>query len=107
MFSDMILKMTSCVYWDFLSTLSAMLLGIFFTWLFSKHYYSKSNEYFRRLNLLYSEEISKLGQGRFKIVHDEKSMPSRIVFLSGTAKAKTNIKAKLEVVKNKDKNKSN
>jgi len=29
MFSEMILKITNYVYWDFLSTLSAMLLGIF------------------------------------------------------------------------------
>jgi len=107
MFCDMILKLTNCVYWDFLSTLSAMLLGIFFTWLFSKHYYGKTSEYLRRLNLLYSEEISKLGKGRFQIVHDKKGMPSKIVFISGTAKVKTNIKAKLEVVKNKDKNRGN
>ena len=107
MFYEMVIKITNCVYWDFFSTLLAILVGIFFTWLFSKHYYSKANEYFRRLNALYSEVISKLSQSKFEIVHDKKCMPVKVVFISGTAKVKTNTKAKLEVTKNKDKNKGN
>lgn len=86
MFSNMILKITNCVYWDFLSTLSAMILGIIFTWLFSKHYYSRGNEYFRRLNLLYSDKLSKIGLGKFQIVHDKKGMPIKIDYVSSSGK---------------------
>jgi len=107
MFSEMILKITNCVYWDFLSTLLAMLLGIFFTWLFSKHYYSKANEYLRRLNVIYSKELSKLIKGKFEIGYDEKGMPIKIVYAKGTAMLSTNIKGKLEVVKTKATNKDN
>ena len=103
MFSEMILKITNYVYWDFLSTLLAMLLGIFFTWLFSKHYYSKANEYFRRLNVIYSKEISKLSKENFEIRHDEKGMPIEIVFISMSGAL--NLKGKLEAVKIKATNK--
>lgn len=103
MFSEMILKITNYVYWDFLSTLSAMLLGIFFTWLFSKHYYSKANEYFRRLNAIFSKEISKLSKEKFDIKYDEKGMPIEIVFISMSGTLNT--KGKLEVVKTKATNK--
>ena len=82
MFCETILKITNYAYWDFLSTLSAMLLGIFFTWLFSKHYYSKANEYFGRLNAIYSEEISKLSKEKFKIKHDKNGWPIKIVYIS-------------------------
>jgi len=77
----------------------------FFTWLFSKHYYSKANEYFRRLNTIYSKEISKLSKGKFEIKHDEKGMPIKIVFISGTVMINTNTKGKLELVKTKATNK--
>jgi hypothetical protein len=103
MFSEMILKITNYVYWDFLSTLSAMLLGIFFTWLFSKHYYSKANEYFRRLNAIFSKEISKLSKEKFDIKYDEKGMPIEIVFISMSGTLNT--KGELEVVKTKATNK--
>jgi len=105
MFSEMILKITNYVYWDFLSTLSAMLLGIFFTWLFSKHYYSKANEYSKRLSAIFSKEISKLGKGKFEIKHDEKGMPIEIVFISMSGTLNT--KGKLEVIKTKATNKDN
>jgi len=105
MFCETMLKITNCVYWDFLSTLSAMLLGIFFTWLFSKHYYSKANEYFRRLNAIYSKEISKLSKEKFEIKHDKKGMPIEIVYisLSGTI----NMKGKLTTRKIKAEDKDN
>lgn len=68
---------------------------------FSKHYYSKPNEYFRRLNAIYSRTLSEISKNKFEIVHDEKGMPTRIVFASGKVNIKTNTKAKLNVVKNK------
>ncbi|MBU4511377.1 hypothetical protein KJ830_10075 [bacterium] len=79
----------------------------FFTWLFSKHYYSRANEYFGRLNAIYSKEISKLSKVKFDIKHDEKGMPIKIVFISGKVTLNTNVKGKLEVVKTKATNKDN
>ena len=99
MFCETILKITNCVYWDFLSTLSAILLGIIFTWLFSKHYYSKANEYaneyFGRLNAIFSKEISKLSKVKFGINYDEKGMPIEIFYIStsGTLNLKGGLKA--------------
>lgn len=97
--------MTSWVYWDLFSTLLAMCIGIFFTWFFSKHYYSKANEYFRRLNAIYSRTLSEISKNKFEIIHDEKGMPTRIVFASGKVNIKTNTRAKLNVVNNKVTNK--
>jgi len=104
MFSEMILKITNCVYWDFLSPLSAMLLGIFFTWLFSKHYYSKANKYSGRLNEIYSKEISKLSKVKFDIKYDEKGMPIEIFYIpmSGTLNPKGELKAVKIKATNKD-----
>jgi len=107
MFSEMILKITSCAYWNFLSTLLTIFLGIFFTWLFSKHYYGKANEYFKRLNAIYSKEISNLSKGKFEIKHDEKGMPIEIIFVSGIVTVNTNTKRRLEVVKTKATDKDN
>jgi hypothetical protein len=78
-----------------------MCVVIFFTWFFSKHYYSKVNEYFRRLNTIYSRTLSEISKNKFEIVHDEKGMPTRIVFASGKVNIKTNKKAKLGVTRKK------
>lgn len=77
----------------------------FFTWLFSKHYYSKSSEYFKRLSVIFSKEISKLSKEKFETRHDKKGMPIEIVFvtMSGTL----NLKGKVEAVKTKTINKDN
>jgi len=93
--------------WDLFSTLLAMFIGIFFTWFFAKHYYSKANEYFRRLNAIYSRTLSEISKNKFEIIHDDKGMPARIVFLSGKANGKTSTRAKLNVIKNKIANKDN
>lgn len=103
----MILKITNWVYWNLFSTLLAMFIGVFFTWFFAKHYYSKANEYFRRLNAILSRTLSDISKNKFEIIHDDKGMPARIVFLSGKVKIKTNTRAKLNVVKNKIANKNN
>jgi hypothetical protein len=103
----MLLEIKNWVYWDLFSTLLAMFIGIFFTWFFAKHYYSKANEYFRRLNAIYSRTLSEISKNKFEIIHDEKEMPTRIVFVSGKAKVKTSTRAKLNVVKNKIVNKDN
>jgi hypothetical protein len=105
LFPEVILKITDWVYWDFFSTLLAMFIGIFFTWFFAKHYYSKANEYFRRLNAIYSRTLSEISKNKFEIIHDEKEMPTRIVFVSGKTKVKTSTMAKLNVIKNKATNK--
>ncbi len=97
----MVLKITQWTYWDLFSTLLAMFIGIFFTWVFAKHYYSKANEYFRRLNAIYSRTLSEISKNKFEIIHDKKGMPTRIVFASGKVNIKTNTRAKLNVVKNK------
>jgi hypothetical protein len=103
----MLLEIKNWVYWDLFSTLLAMFIGIFFTWFFAKHYYSKANEYFRRLNAIYSRTLSEISKNKFEIIHDEKEMPTRIVFVSGKANVKTSTRAKLNVVKNKIVNKDN
>jgi hypothetical protein len=103
----MLLEITNWVYWDLFSTLLAMFIGIFFTWFFAKHYYSKANEYFRRLNAIYSRTLSEISKNKFEIIHDDKGMPARIVFLSGKANGKTSTRAKLNVIKNKIANKDN
>jgi len=88
-----ILNIINCEYWDFFSTLLAILVGTFSTWLFSKHYYNKANEYFRTLNEIYSKEISRLSKGKFEIKHDKKGMPIKIVYisLSGALSLKGNL----------------
>jgi hypothetical protein len=103
----MLLKITDWVYWDFFSTLLAMCIGIFFTWIFSKHYYGKTNKYFEKLNAIYSRTLSEIYKNKFEVIHDDKGMPARIVFLSGKANGETSTRAKLNVVKNKIVNKDN
>ena len=105
MFSELILKTTNCVYWDFLSTLSAMLLGIFFTWLFSKYYYGKASRYLKKLSAIYIKELSNLSGRKIEIEHDEKGMPIRVVFISMSGSL--NLKGELEAVEIKATNKDN
>ncbi len=85
-------KTASSIYWDFFSTLVAMGVGVFFTWLFSKYYYSKGNKYYRKLNEIYSEEINSLKpHERIKIIHDEKGMPKKVYYENYNANASREI----------------
>lgn len=91
MLSEIILRITGSMYWDFCSTLVAMLVGIFCTIIASKYYFNKASEISQMEIAMLMEEINKLTGKEVKIVFDKKGMPKKLYFETYSANTSRNI----------------
>jgi hypothetical protein len=79
-FFNSIIKFTNSLYWNFISTLLALFIGVIATWFFSKKYFNKADINTREVNALLFQELKKIRGEESYIEYDDKTgKPKRVV----------------------------